>query len=77
MSVEVDIFAEPQVLEEQRRRVPNAPKLAGERVLMPYYGRHARKRELQIGHVNAALVDIARVDETIAGIVDAAGAQNV
>ena len=32
---------------------------------------------MQIGHVNAAFVDVARVNETISGIVDAAGLQDV
>ena len=64
-------------MEKERRRVPNAPKFAGERVLMPYNGRYAREGELQIGHVNAALVYVARVNETVSGIVDTAGLQDV
>ena len=64
-------------MEEERRRVPYAPKFAGERVLVSDKRGYARERELQIGHVNAALVDIARINETVSGIIYAAGAQNV
>ena len=34
LSVQIDVFTETQVLEEECRRVPYAPKLAGERVLV-------------------------------------------
>lgn len=77
LSIEIDVFTETQVLKEECGRVPYASKFAGECVLMPYNGWHAREGELQIGHVNAAFVDVARVYKAVSGIVDAAGAQDV
>ena len=77
LSVQIDVFTETQVLKEERGCVPYVPKFTGECVLMSYNSRRTRERELQIGHVNAAFVDVARVYKAVSGIVDAAGAQDV
>ena len=69
--VKVIEFAETQVLEEICRSVSNAPTFSGQCVLVPDDGGNARDGKLQIGHMNAADIDVVRLYETISGVVDA------
>ena len=65
-------FAETRVLHDERRRVPYAPKLLRQSVLMPDNGGRSCKRELQVRHVNAPNVDVSGVQIAVPSIVDAA-----
>ena len=66
-------FAETRVLHDERRRVPYAPKLPRQAVLVADNGGRSCKRELQVRHVDAPKVDVGGVKVVVARIVDDRG----
>ena len=64
-------FAETQVLEQVSWRVPYAPALSRQCVLVPHDGGNACERKLQIGHMYAAQIDVVCLYKTVPCVVDA------
>ena len=64
-------FSETQVLEQVSWRVPYAPALSCQSVLVPHDGGNACKRELQVSHMYAAQIYVVCPYETISCIIDA------
>ena len=63
--VKVIEFAETQVLEQIRGGIPYAPAFPRQGVLVPDNGGNTCKRELQVGHMYAAQIDVVRLHKAV------------